>query len=239
MKYKVGEKVLIKSLDWYNENKTSDFGDIDCGTMPFMNYMIEFCNRIVTISNVDSIDECYEIEEDNGLNGWTDEMIEGPVVLIEDKTNFGTALNPIKPKSNTNYITRERVNKSYISKKVLELPDNYIFKDENSEYNDNYCEVKDMGEDNEEFSDDEPEYFVINKEDISVGDYIGIECERFGGYSSHLRIVDIQQRYDGITGEPYKIVIDEEDEIWSTQSGQCLSNPNTFYEIYGYFRELK
>lgn len=42
-----------------------------------------------------------------------------------------------------------------------------------------------------------------------------------------------------MTGEPYKIVIDEENEIWSTQSGMCLSNPKTFYEIYGYFRELK
>ncbi len=96
-----------------------------------------------------------------------------------------------------------------------------------------------LDEDNEEFSNDEPEYFAINKEDISVGDYIGIECERFEGDSCHLRIVDIQQRYNEITGEPYKIVIDEEDEIWSTQSGRCLSNPKTFYEIYGYFKELK
>lgn len=101
-------------------------------------------------------------------------------------------------------------------------------------------DFSELDEDNEEFSDDDPEYVAINKEDISIGDYIGIECERFGGcYSSHLRIVDIQQRYDGITGEPYKIVIDEEDEIWSTQSGMCLSNPKTFFEIYGYFRELK
>lgn len=100
-------------------------------------------------------------------------------------------------------------------------------------------DFSELDEDNEEFSNDEPEYVAINKEDISIGDYIGIECERFEGDSSHLRIVDIQQRYDGITGEPYKIVIDEENEIWSTQSGQCLSNPQTFYEIYGYFRELK
>ena len=100
-------------------------------------------------------------------------------------------------------------------------------------------DFSELDEDNEEFSDYEPEFIAINKEDISIGDYIGIECERFGGYSSHLRIVDIQQRYDGITGEPYKIVTDEENEIWSTQSGQCLSNPQTFYEIYGYFRELK
>lgn len=101
--------------------------------------------------------------------------------------------------------------------------------------------LQDFSELDEDIEDlyDDPKYVAINKEDISVGDYIGIECERFECDSCHLRIVDIQQRYDGITGEPYKIVTDEEDEIWSTQSGNCLSNPKTFYEIYGYFRELK
>ena len=99
-------------------------------------------------------------------------------------------------------------------------------------------DFSELDKDNEEFSDDEPEYVKINKEDISIGDYIGIECELFG-YPCHVLIVDIQQRYNEITGEPYKIVIDEENEIWSTQSGSCLSNPKTFYEIYGYFRKLK
>lgn len=114
---------------------------------------------------------------------------------------------------------------------------------DNLYYDDLYYEFvylqdfSELDKDNEEFSDD-PEYVAINKEDISVGDYIGIECERFSE-TCHLQIVDIQQRYDGITGEPYKIVMDEEDEIWSTQSGSCLSNPKTFYEIYGYFRKLK
>ena len=102
-----------------------------------------------------------------------------------------------------------------------------------------YLQDFELDKDDEEFSYYEPEYVAINKEDISIGDYIGIECERFGSDSCHLRIVDIQQRYDAITGEPYKIVTDEEDEIWSTQSGQCISNPVTFYEIYGYFRKLE
>lgn len=99
-------------------------------------------------------------------------------------------------------------------------------------------DFSELDENNEEFSDYEPEYVEIDEEDISIGDYIGIECERFGD-PCHSRIVDIQQRYDEITWKPYKIVIDEEDEIWSAQSGRCLSNPKTFYEIYGYFRELK
>lgn len=111
-------------------------------------------------------------------------------------------------------------------------------------YDDLYYEfiyLQDFSELDEDIEDlyDDPEYVAINKEDISIGDYIGIECERFACDSCHLQIKDIQQRYDGITGEPYKIVTDEEDEIWSTKSGNCLSNPKTFYEIYGYFRELK
>ena len=79
---------------------------------------------------------------------------------------------------------------------------------------------------------------INNKEDISVGDYIGLECERCENGSCYLRIIDIQQRYNQITGKPYKAIIDEQDEIWSTLDGRCLSNPKTFYEIYGYFREL-
>ena len=39
-------------------------------------------------------------------------------------------------------------------------------------------DFSELDEYNEEFSDYEPEFIEINKEDISVGDYIGIECER-------------------------------------------------------------
>lgn len=74
MKYKIDDKVLIKSLDWYY--KISKNGDMYCGTMQFMPYMSEFCGKTVTISNVNEEDNYYEIQEDNGENGWTDEMIE-------------------------------------------------------------------------------------------------------------------------------------------------------------------
>ena len=58
-------------------------------------------------------------------------------------------------------------------------------------------DFSELDEDNEDLYDD-PEYVAINKEDISIGDYIGIECERFACDSCHLRIVDIQQRYNEI-----------------------------------------
>ena len=53
------------------------------------------------------------------------------------ETKFGTASNPIEPKSNANCLTRERVDemsfdtKSEWLKHEISLPDGYIFKDEN------------------------------------------------------------------------------------------------------------
>ncbi len=82
MKYKVGDKVLIKSIDWYNENKDK-YGFVDFRTSVFVPGMSQFCGKIVTIEDVfeeeDDVVYCMEgIDYD-----WTDEMIEG---LAEEET---------------------------------------------------------------------------------------------------------------------------------------------------------
>ena len=51
MKYKVGDKVRIKSLDWYNKNRDKT-NEIECGSVYFISDMTVFCNKIVTISSV-------------------------------------------------------------------------------------------------------------------------------------------------------------------------------------------
>ena len=83
MKYKVGDKVIIKSLDWYNENRDKT-NEIECGSVHFIPDMAVFCNKIVTISSVwsDTL-EIYHIKEDSGIYNWTNEMIEG---LAEEET---------------------------------------------------------------------------------------------------------------------------------------------------------
>jgi hypothetical protein len=83
MKYNVGDKVRIKSLDWYNENKNED-GMIPCGDYAFSEHMIEFCGKEKVISNVSNNGfKSYEMEDD--FFYWTDDMIEE---FIESKKDM-------------------------------------------------------------------------------------------------------------------------------------------------------
>ena len=71
-KYKVGDRVIVKSLDWYNENKDSNGTvHVPCS---FVNDMSRFCGKVVTIRR--AYDSFYSIEESFGYS-WSDEMFEG------------------------------------------------------------------------------------------------------------------------------------------------------------------
>ncbi len=75
MKYKVGDKVRVKSLEWYNENK-NEYGSIDCDNMVyFQEYMSKFCGSILTIKGVDIDLNAYVVKEN--ICYWTDDMFEG------------------------------------------------------------------------------------------------------------------------------------------------------------------
>lgn len=87
MKYKVGDKVRIKSIDWYNKNKDEIDQEVDCGSAYFISSMVTFCEQVVTISSVQSLREVYHIKEDSGTFDWTDEMIEG-LAKEETKPNI-------------------------------------------------------------------------------------------------------------------------------------------------------
>ena len=81
MKYNVGDKVRIKSIDWYNSVK-DEFGYVSCETYQdcsyyFENYQTEWCGKIMTISYVcDGRRHHYIMKEDSGEGVWTDEMID-------------------------------------------------------------------------------------------------------------------------------------------------------------------
>lgn len=71
-KYNVGDKVLVKSLEWYNENKNSD-GTVNVPCC-FIRDMSKYCGKVVTIRSKGW--SYYSIEEYWGFS-WSDEMFEG------------------------------------------------------------------------------------------------------------------------------------------------------------------
>lgn len=78
MKYKVGDKVKIKCLDWYNENKDC-YGDIECGVdYFFIEEMAIYCGKLLTI--VEAFDGENEYDNIYFMEGnvykWTEFMIE-------------------------------------------------------------------------------------------------------------------------------------------------------------------
>ena len=148
MKYKTGDRVKIKSLDWYNENK--DKYGIVYINHDFIFYASKYCGKVLTISKV--LDNSYLVKEDNEDYYWTDEMIEGLVEpidckkcgliymstrclfmdncphnkqknIMEEKTKVGTALNPIEPKSNANCITQESIDELVKDEILIERVD--------------------------------------------------------------------------------------------------------------------
>lgn len=113
LKYKVGNKVRIKSFDWYNQNK-DEIGVVKCGDYTFTYPMTKLCCKTVTVRCVNTKDCYYVISEDDGYNSWTEEMIEG---LVEEES---------KPKY------EDEVNGEYYSTpKYLVRPSGYQFVDEN------------------------------------------------------------------------------------------------------------
>ena len=89
MKYSIGDKVRVKSIDWYNQmlsipnkvvwqNKLSEeFVGIWCGSKIFYEDMCKFCANIMTIQNIGN--DYYIMEEDSCGHEFNDEMLKGKV----------------------------------------------------------------------------------------------------------------------------------------------------------------
>lgn len=79
MKYKVGDKVRVKSLEWYNENKNK-WGSVACfADVSFVPAMAKLCNCMVTIERVNNY--TYKIKESK--HKWTDDMFEDDDMLVD------------------------------------------------------------------------------------------------------------------------------------------------------------
>lgn len=83
MKYKVGDKVKIRSLDWYNANKTTEDDEVHLEHHIFINLMSEYCGKVATITYVYSFG--YSLDIDGGKWNWIDEMFEENINDMETK----------------------------------------------------------------------------------------------------------------------------------------------------------
>ena len=88
MKYKVGDKVRVKDLAWYEANKGEDGVYCDDGIF-FINKMSLLCGKTVTINGV--YKGSYTIVESKW--GWQDWMFEDGVV----EESIPTGNDPINP----------------------------------------------------------------------------------------------------------------------------------------------
>ena len=78
MKYKVGDKIKIKSIDWFNAQEKDSDGDIHIYSVNyntyFTTYMSNFCSKEAKIVEVS--DNCYTLDVDRGIFKWIDAMFE-------------------------------------------------------------------------------------------------------------------------------------------------------------------
>lgn len=73
MRYKRGDRVKIKSLDWYNENK-DQHGRVACGYHLFTEDMSKFCGCTMIVCHISNLGV---MTMGGSASYWTDEMIEG------------------------------------------------------------------------------------------------------------------------------------------------------------------
>ena len=81
MKYKVGDKVKIKSLSWYNKNR-NEYSFVVQNRFSFTYSMSEYCGKIAAIASVGSDNEHYIIDIDGGEFDWCDFMLDDEQGLL-------------------------------------------------------------------------------------------------------------------------------------------------------------
>ena len=70
-KYKVGDKVRVKSLEWWKAQPKINAGkSVKCGAESFSKDMTKYCNDELTICSI--YDKFYKVKENNF--NWTEEM---------------------------------------------------------------------------------------------------------------------------------------------------------------------
>ena len=125
MKYNEGDKVRIKSKEWYDANK-DEYGNVHLNgeySWMFTERESRFCGKVVTI--LLKCTTSYAIVEDSFEGFWTDEMIEG---LVEEDI---IDIDKFQDDNEMIDIIDECVHRLKDNECQINLPEGYIFKDEN------------------------------------------------------------------------------------------------------------
>ena len=125
-KYKIGQKVRVKSLDWYNNNKdTSHRLNIGDKKPCFTYNMSKYCGQVLTIDDHAEYEGEYYMIEDDGVYTWADEMFEGVVDDHQYHPEMSGQYHPDSELDNIDkYIQRFDGNECKIA-----LPEGYQFVD--------------------------------------------------------------------------------------------------------------
>lgn len=137
MKYKVGDVVRIKSIDWYNNN-CDQRGSVSVKGDTFVSDMSQYCGKLAKITKVFKNMGKYHLDIDNGRWHWTDEMFKGNMKETKIKLPEGWEIDRVE---NGEIILKE-------SKK--ELPKTWeecLQKLENAEYIDTFSSIHILGSD--------------------------------------------------------------------------------------------
>ena len=127
MRFKVGNRVRIKSLDWYISNKNK-FGKVWTKSLDgeslicFDSDMIPYCGMETVVFSVER--ENYALKDIP--YAWTDEMIEG---LVEKSVSIDVAVEETTKDISDKVV--DTLMGGLMVDKSFNLPQGYIFKDEN------------------------------------------------------------------------------------------------------------
>lgn len=77
MRYRKGDRVRVRSLEWYYVNRDSKGAIFLKNLRVFDESMSEFCGKVVTIDAYNPRGDYYDIKEDGKVNFWSDDMFEG------------------------------------------------------------------------------------------------------------------------------------------------------------------
>ena len=106
MKFNAGDKVRIKSIQWYNENKNGNGEVITAQGSTFYKRMARFCGDSRVIKAV--YGTFYRLENDSFDDNWNDDMIEGKFKAPKTQEEINNYLSEIPIKDANNLLGIEK-----------------------------------------------------------------------------------------------------------------------------------